>query len=1067
MRVAPKFAIAVALVVSSASVGSVRATDDPGGPLDSGGAGDRLELYTGDVSFETLADLRAGGFDITDTKPGSAAGTVTVEVVVSATDLVELDEADIPMEPVTDVFGQTTSRSATVEADDGFEVWRSYGEPGGIRDEIVQLAKDNPKLLKLVSIGRTVNGKAILALKLTRNANRVQDGSRPSVLYSSAQHAREWITVETNRRLLHHYIDNYDTDRDIRQLVNRNELWFVLVANPDGYDYTFTEGQRLWRKNLADNNADGVINTLDGVDLNRNWPVKWGYDNEGSSPEPASPTYRGTGPASEPETRALDGLMADIDFDFQVNYHSAAELLLYGIGWQVATPSPDDIVYAALAGDDENPAVEGYDPDLSAELYTTNGETTEHAHTTYGTLAYTPELDTCDSAEAIFPDDEFGDDYCETDGRSVFEFPDDEELVQAVFDKNLDFALSVARSAKDPTKPQSSVGLEAPDFVVDSFDVSYSGDQTVAVEAPRDSYFKRMYYRVNDGRIRSTPVSLWNGGERYGGDLDFYYGEYRGDVRGAQIGDDVEVFFTSFDITRRGRFGIPRFDFNLSEPFNYEVQARGDAPVLILANEDQLGFGPVQDSATPKYVDTFGAALAANGVDYDVWDVATQGVPHPLGVLSHYDGVVWELGDNRLTQEEGDTVTQTPNGPFPDVSVAEVQQFTTIAIRDYLNEGGKVAQSGEYTAYFGELAGALGGAYYALNGDTSADCVVTESFFDDCLIYSDDFSQYYQGVFQRTAFGAPSAVIGVGGSLDGRQADIDGEETPDSGAFLVTSEVLPIDQFPQFASEKFAEYVFDGPAPFAPFEGEGYAAAAHADNAWMRLSQTVDLTSASSSASLSFKASIDTEGGYDHAVIEVRPVGTEDWTTLPDAATEDGGTSTGVPAECEAGFFFDVHPDLANYLTLGAPCTATGATGEWNSFTGSTGGWTDVKADLGDYIGQELEVSISYITDPGSGGTGVFVDNTVTTVDGSIVDENGFEDGLGSWSVPGPPATSPGNATDWVVGPALFDTPAAIVRTEDTITFGFGFEAIANAQARAVVMGAVLSDLFGLAPSPA
>ena len=50
---------------------------------------------------------------------------------------------------------------------------------------------------------------------------------------------------------------------------------------------------------------------------------------------PASPAARPTAaprPASEPETRALDGLMRRISFEFLVNYHSAAELLLYGVG---------------------------------------------------------------------------------------------------------------------------------------------------------------------------------------------------------------------------------------------------------------------------------------------------------------------------------------------------------------------------------------------------------------------------------------------------------------------------------------------------------------------------------------------------------------------------------------------------------------------------------------------------------------------------------------------------------------------------------------------------------------
>ncbi|MCZ9336810.1 hypothetical protein NGM37_03330, partial [Streptomyces sp. TRM76130] len=71
---------------------------------------------------------------------------------------------------------------------------------------------------------------------------------------------------------------------------------------------------------------------------------KWGYDDEGSSPHPASQTYRGAGPNSEPETRALDAFEKRIGFTYGINYHSAAQLLLYGVGWQVATDSPDDVL---------------------------------------------------------------------------------------------------------------------------------------------------------------------------------------------------------------------------------------------------------------------------------------------------------------------------------------------------------------------------------------------------------------------------------------------------------------------------------------------------------------------------------------------------------------------------------------------------------------------------------------------------------------------------------------------------------------------------------------------------
>ena len=103
------------------------------------------------------------------------------------------------------------------------------------------------------------------------------------------------------RRLLDLFVTSYGTDERITDIVDDTELWFVPVANPDGYDFTFEEGQRLWRKNLRDNNGDGDITAGDGVDLNRNFPTRWGYDNEGSSPNPASETYRG--PRRHPNPR--------------------------------------------------------------------------------------------------------------------------------------------------------------------------------------------------------------------------------------------------------------------------------------------------------------------------------------------------------------------------------------------------------------------------------------------------------------------------------------------------------------------------------------------------------------------------------------------------------------------------------------------------------------------------------------------------------------------------------------------------------------------------------------------
>ena len=706
---------ALSLIVVVASASRTTAAPPPSDP------DDRYDVYEGEVTVAQLERIVALGVDRHELdvsalpRQGGSKANAQVEVILSTEQADDLRAEGLDLELKTVEGDMSVAERATALQASGYEVWRTYLGPGGIKEQVEQAAAQHPRIAKLVTIGTSVNGTSIQALKITSNARHVPDGQRPAVVYLSAQHAREWITPEMTTRLMEHVLAGYGTDPEMTGLVDRNELWFVPVANPDGYDFTFQPGQRLWRKNLRDNNGDGSIAPGDGVDLNRNFPYKWGYDNEGSSPSPSSETYRGPSPGSEPETQALESLVARIDAEFLVNYHSAAELLLYGIGWQVATPSPDDVIYEAMAGDDQTPAVPGYDPDISAELYTTNGDTDTHLQELYGTLGFTPEMSTCEAASDSVPDDEWE----AVDCGSGFEFPDDEGLVQTEFEKNIPFALSVAASAADPDDPESVVGRTAADFVVDTFDVSYGDPQPVAVTAKRALRNLQLRYRIDGGPIRTAAAVEWTGGERYGHENDDYYAEFRGEVAGAAPGGSVEVWFTG---VKPGTGPVE------SEHFTYEVEQDTGSDVLVVANEDYTGYNPGDPTGTaPQYAEAHLAAVAATGHTADLWDVDAQGVPHHLGVLGHYDAVLWYLGDNRITQDAEDVLTSTPFGQLPDISVAERQQYLTIAVRDYLNEGGRLIHAGETAQYQG-LAGistAVGGLYYGLNGDPTAECIIS------------------------------------------------------------------------------------------------------------------------------------------------------------------------------------------------------------------------------------------------------------------------------------------------------------------------------------------------------
>ena len=568
---------AVALVAGLTLSVPLAATQPAAAPRQTDG----LEVYVVEGPSSELGELSELGLDTQHvTQESAGAGKVRLELVVTGRQAAKVRDAGFTAR-VKKIDGKKASEAARAQQRAGYDAYRSWSEDGGIEDELRATAAANPNIAKLVTIGRTVQGKEILALKVTKNARKTKDGSRKAVLYGGAQHAREWITPEMVRRLMHHFLDGYGTDPTITGLVNTTELWFLPVSNPDGYDFTFTEGNRLWRKNMRDNNGDGTIADGDGVDPNRNFATKWGWDNEGSSTDPASETFRGRGPASEPETQALDALFERVGFEFYINYHSAAELLLYGIGWQVATPSPDDVIYEAMAGDDANPAVPGYDPDISAELYTTNGDTDTHATVAHGTLGFTPEMTTCETVSDSIPDDEWLSEDC----LSGFNFPDDEELIQAEFEKNIPFAMAVASSSKDPDDPVSVVGRDTPAMVTDPFAVSHGGTQPVAVTAKRVLKNLRLQYRVNGGATKSVKTTAWNGGERYGDTHHDYYAEFRGNVTGTRPGDSVQVWFTGVE---------PGSGPTESDAFTYRVATDIGGDVLILAAEDVTGISPVQ-----------------------------------------------------------------------------------------------------------------------------------------------------------------------------------------------------------------------------------------------------------------------------------------------------------------------------------------------------------------------------------------------------------------------------------------------------------------------------------------
>ncbi|MFK8015614.1 MAG: M14 family zinc carboxypeptidase [Gammaproteobacteria bacterium] len=174
-------------------------------------------------------------------------------------------------------------------------------------------------------VGQTLSGRDIWAYKIG-DLDSVTPAGRPepAVMINGGIHAREWQSPEVVTELFETLVEMADDDGLGKYLSDHLNVVIVPVMNIDGFiqtqqfpvDVSATRLQprdgRLRRKNLRrpDGGAlvDDSLNTgddqFDGVDLNRNMRHGFGQ-NGGSSAEPISQVYRGTGIASEPESRAL------------------------------------------------------------------------------------------------------------------------------------------------------------------------------------------------------------------------------------------------------------------------------------------------------------------------------------------------------------------------------------------------------------------------------------------------------------------------------------------------------------------------------------------------------------------------------------------------------------------------------------------------------------------------------------------------------------------------------------------------------------------------------------------
>ncbi len=250
-----------------------------------------------------------------------------------------------------------------------------------------QIATQYPAIVApKVSIGTTGEGRQLWMLKISDNP--LVDESEAEVRFDAMHHAREPESMQMTLWMALWLCERYGTDPLATYLVNEREIYLVPCVNPDGYSYnqsTNPAGGGMWRKNRRVN-AGGSF----GVDPNRNWPEKWGFDDTGSSPTASSDVYRGTAPASEPEIAAMVAFCNQRNFSTSMTAHTYSNLWLYAYGYTQLYP-PNNAQYAEVAT--LATEVNHYQVGPPAFiLYTCNGVTLDWEQNVRNTMSFSAEI---------------------------------------------------------------------------------------------------------------------------------------------------------------------------------------------------------------------------------------------------------------------------------------------------------------------------------------------------------------------------------------------------------------------------------------------------------------------------------------------------------------------------------------------------------------------------------------------------------------------------------------------------------------------------------------------------
>ena len=327
--------------------------------------------------------------------------------------------------------------------------WNARYTYAELEDQLQAIAETYPDVTELYPIGTTYQERTLWCMELTNPAidkadktgvavvANIHGGERESA--SSAMYFAWWLATESATEQVQAILDNY-------------VVYIVPVINPDGYEQSFVYNTRpnLRPRDLngdgtafsdpyTDIDGDGCIATLyrgtadeqpdrkttasfgmespdwdgngvlgddprnSGIDMNRTFDYQWNrFDVDSVETGVIGANAwksAGSGPATEPEVKAIQNFLLNNDIDAMATLHTGIQCVLYPWCYRAYDPEvdSDDIPFmketaAEMAAAFQETTGRGFYSMSSYEDYPTSAELIDYAYGRLNIHAYTIEV---------------------------------------------------------------------------------------------------------------------------------------------------------------------------------------------------------------------------------------------------------------------------------------------------------------------------------------------------------------------------------------------------------------------------------------------------------------------------------------------------------------------------------------------------------------------------------------------------------------------------------------------------------------------------------------------------